>query len=487
MRNRVLRLLSLLLVILTVSSIFASCGSSDDDYDAVTGEQSEEDPVPHLDWGGRPFRVLATHNTYEPNFEIVGEAGADKLLNTVYERNLVVQEYCNVEIKDVAGDGVPLDYLEKDYMSGLRAYDLAFLIRDDMSSAIERGYMKDMTKVNYINLENPWYNPLTISSMKISDRLYHMTSDFSLVDKARTNTLFYNRDLASDLQIEEDVIALIREGTWTIDVMYEMATKAAFDVDDNSKADPTDRYGLVCGGSEGAVAFYSGMGNTLVSFDANNNYQIKMTEERSLGCLDYIEKILSVESWLGFTGSEEIHWTKDYNAPGDAFEQGRALFYSSSMSAIDDLAANADFAYTAIVYPKYNTDQEHYYTTNDNTYGSTFGIPYAAADLDFCGYMIEVLSWKSHTTTYPEYYEVKCKVQKSYDPVCAEMLELNINGLVYDFGCQFSGSIRYKRAIEKFIVHNKDNKSIVDYYNEETTGANNAIDGILDKIANLPE
>ena len=78
-------------------------------------------------------------------------------------------------------------------------------------------------------------------------------------------------------------------------------------------------------------------------------------------------------------------------------------------------------------------------------------------------------------------------VQKSYDPVCAEMLRLNFEGLVYDFGCQFSSSVRYKRAIEKFVVHNKDNKSIIDYYNEESSKSNNAIQGILDDVAEFPE
>ena len=488
MRKNLLKLLSLILVVFTVLALAVACAPAveNEENQSVSGTAGEEDPVERLDWSGRPFKILATHNEHEPNFEIIGVAGEDRLSAKVYERNVLVKEYCNVEIQDVAGDESSLVSLEKDYMSGTQSYDLAFLVRDDMSTAIQKGYMKDITQVNYINLENPWYNSLTIDSLKLNGRLYHMTSDFSLVDKARTNTLFFNRDMADELNLEEDVIEMIREGTWTIETMRKMVKAAALD-DGDALPEKTDTYGVVCGGSEGALAFYSGMGNTLVSFDSNNNYQIKLIEDRSLNCLEYIKEILDVYQWNGFTGSEYEAWDKDYDAPYAAFVDGRALFLSSSMGTIESLSAEADFAYTAITYPKYNEDQEVYYTTNDNTYGSTFGIPYMAGDLDFCGYMIEVLSWKSHTTTYPEYYEVKCLVQKSYDPICAEMMRLNYEGMVYDFGLQFSNSVKYKRAVEKFVVYNKENKAMTTFFEEYENAANSAIQGILATVEELPK
>jgi hypothetical protein len=292
--------------------------------------------------------------------------------------------------------------------------------------------------------------------------------------------------MASDLGITEDVVELVRSGDWTVEVMYNMAKKAAADLDNNGTPDKTDQFGVAAGGGEGALAFYVGLGNKLVEVDGEGGYTVNISSEYSLACLDIIRALFYVSDWTGFTGSESNSWTKDYDAPYNAFIEERLLFMASSMDAVTDLAADAGFAYTALTFPKYDSDQERYYTTNDNTYCSTFGIPFGAGDVDFSGYMIEVLSWKSHTTTYPEYYEVKCLVQKSYDPVCAEMLKLNYSGLVYDFGLQYSNSVKYKKAVEKFVVFNTENKAMTTYIAEYQNASDSAIQGILDSVLELP-
>ena len=491
MKNKLLKTIAIILAMLTLSALFVACGNNNTEQGnngtVSTEGAADTDPVTRLDWGGRPFRILATNNAHEPNFEIIGEAGADKLSAKIFERNLIVEEYCNVVIQDVSGgEDTGFANLEMDFLGGTQAYDLVFLIRDNMSSAIQRGFMTDLNEVDYINTSNPWYSQLTIDSMKISGRLYHISSDYSLVDKARMNTLWFNRDMATELGITEDVVELVRAGTWTIDTMYTMAKKAAADLDVSGTPDKTDQYGVACGGGEGALAFYAGMGNTLVTVDDMGNYEVGIGSEYSLSCLDKIRALLLVDDWTGFTGSESNKWTKDYDAPYDGFVDERVMFMASSMDAVSDLAADADFAYTAITFPKYDADQDHYYTTNDNTYCSTFGIPFGAGDVDFSGYMIEVLSWKSHDTTYPEYYEVKCLVQKSYDPVCAEMLQLNNSGLVYDFGLQYSNSVKYKKAVEKFCVFNTENKAMTTYIAECEVASNAAIQGILDSVLELP-
>ncbi len=494
MKKNILRLLSLILALLAISATFFACNVTDNgdgETNALTGEQGEDEPVPHLDWGGRPFRILVTNNEYQPNFEVVGEMGADKLSQKVYERNITVQEYCNVEIFDVSGDSDDnFVAIEKDFMADTKSYDLAFLLRDEMSSAIQRGFMKDIALVDYVNLENDWYNPVTIESMMISDRLYHMSSSFSLTDKARTATLYFNREMATDLNLDVDVIAEVRAGTWTIEKMQQMIAKVAESGDTNGdgKVQNIDNFGIAGGGDECVTAFYTALGNSFVDLKAaGGDYGAKIVEDRSLGGLDKIKAMFDVHNWAGFTGSEAKLWKQNYELPKDAFIDERTLFYSATMSVIDDLAADAKFAYTAITFPKYDTDQDRYYTTNDNYYTSTFGIPYMAHDVNFSGYMIEVLSWKSHTTTYPEYYQVKCLVQKSYDPVCAEMLQLNYEGLVFDLGLMFSNTIKYKSAIVQYTTLSNNTKSMATLYAENKGPTNIAIQGIINDIGALPE
>ena len=492
MKKQIIRLLALLLVFVMACSLLISCASNEDDVEetgVVTLAQEDDGILDQLDWQGREFKILATHNAYEPNFEIVGDISGDKLSQVIYSRNIVIKEFCNAEIVDVAVDENTFSALEKDYESGGGDYDLVFLIRNDMASAIQRGFMKDLTKVEYINLENEWYNPLAIESMKISGKLYHMTSSFSLTDKSRTATLFYNRDMADRFNLGIDVISEVRAGTWTIDKMYQMINtiSASGDTNGNGQVDKNDTFGVSGCGSESATAFWAGMGNKLVNFNNGTDYGAEIMSDRSLKGLDTIKNMFSIGEWKGFTGSESRYWQKDYDAPITAFIQERALFAADVMGSIETIAEGAKFAYTAITFPKYDEDQPYYYTTNDNTYSSSFGIPYMADDHSFSGYMIEVLSWKSHTTSYPEYYQVKCMVQKSYDPICAEMLQLNFEGLVFDFGFMFAGTVNYKRALETYTTNSTNTQGMSSLYESQSIAANNSIQGIIFTIDELPE
>ena len=490
MKNKIIRLLALLLVSVMACSLLVSCfGADDEETGDVTLSQADVAPVDQLDWHGRELRVLATHNNYEPNFEVIGEMGGDKLSQAVYERNVAIKDFCNVEIIDVAMEDTNFEALEKDFEAGERIYDLAFLIRNEMSSAIQRGFMKDLTKVEYINLDNEWYNPLAVESMKLGGRLYHLTSSFSLTDKARTATLFFNRDMANDLNLGVDVVEEVRAGTWTIDKMYDMIkiVAASGDINGDGMVENTDAFGIVGGGTESATAIYAGMGNSLVTFNNGSDYGAEIMSDRSLNGLDVIKGMFDTYKWAGFTGSESRLWQKDYELPHESFVDGRALFYSATMGTIEEISSDADFAYTAITFPKYDLDQTRYYATNDNTYASTFGIPYMAEDYSFSGYMIEVLSLKSHTTTYPAYYQVKCMVQNSYDSVCAEMIQLNCESVVYDFGFMFSNAIKYKKALETYTTSKSNTKNMATLYAENKDASNNAVEGILDTIEWLPE
>ena len=493
MKNKIIRLLALLLVSVMACSLLVSCSffEEEEETSEVTLSKEDNGVIEKIDWQGREFKVLATHNVYEPNFEIIGDMSGDKLSQTIYERNDAIKDFCNAEIIDVAGDDEAFSALEKDFEAGGGEYDLVFLIRDDMAGAIQRGFMKDLTKVEYINFENEWYNSLAIESMKVSGRLYHMTSSFSLTDKSRTATLFYNRDMADRLNLGVDVVEEVRAGTWTIDKMYQMINTVAASGDVsgnvNGQVDKMDTFGVVGCGSEAATYLWAGMGNKLVNFDNGTDYGAEIISDRSLNGLEFIKNMFSTSERKGFTGSEDKFWKKDYDAPITAFVEERALFAADVMGQIEVIAEKANFAYTAITFPKYDLDQTRYYTTNDNTYASTFGIHYLAEDHSFSGYMIEVLSWKSHTTTYPEYYQIKCMVQKSYDPVCAEMLQLNYEGLVFDFGFTFSENVKYKNALETYTTNNSNTQGMASLYANSTGSANNSIEGIIATIEDLPE
>ena len=442
-KNIFLKIGCLILALISVLMTFVACGTdtivdADEDTKSVATVEGTE-PVPHYDWGERIFTVLSVQNAYEPNFEVVGALDGSRIEPAVFARNVWIEEYYNVKIEQFEDANTKsLKLLENTINAGDNSFDLAFLVRNDMSSAIMKGYMKDLGTVGYMDFSNEWYNTNTLETMKISGRLFHMVSDFSLVDKARTNVLFFNRDMAETLQLP-DVVQMVRDGEWTIEEMLNCAK--AEDLDGDGNMTLYDQWGLTCGGKEGCVAFWNALGNKVVDFDDNGNWEVGVAKEHSINSIDELRKLFSEN--VSFVGDK----FGSYDDPTDVFKAGRGLFMGGSLSGIEGIGANATFSYTALPFPKYDVDQEQYYTTNDNTYCATFGIPACAFDVDFSGFMVEVLSWQSSTTTFPAYYEVLCKIKKSYDLVCSEMLDIVFEGLIFDFGLVYATEINLKSKV----------------------------------------
>ena len=468
MKKKLLKFSCLFFAIIMVLSTFVAC-NFEDETDETESEVStvgdENAPVPAKDWGGKEFSVLSVQNAYEPNFEIVGDLDGPRVEPAVFQRNVWIQDAYNVDIVEY-GD-VNLDSIgtiQSQIEAGDSDFDLVFLYREDMATAIISGYMKDLTKVDYLNLTNEWYNQNTIASMKISGKLFHMVSDFSLVDKARTNVIFFNRDLATENNLP-DALQVVREGKWTVEEMLKYAI--AEDVNGDGKMDLDDSWGLACGGDEVVSTFWKALGNELVTIQDDGSYTINIVSDHSIESIEKTRTLFN--SNISFTGDKFGDWDDSYNV----FIGNKCMFRSGCLSTIEDLGADAEFSFTALPYPKFDVEQTRYYTTNDNTYCATFGIPVCAEDASFSGFMIEALSWKSHTTTFPEYYNIVCKVKKSYDAECAEMLDLVFDSLVFDFGLLNSKSVKGLRStLQKSIL---ENKNVTSTYNSSKSTVENSL------------
>ena len=485
MKNSLLKIVCLLFAIAMMLPTFAACKKNKGEGDTtaaqnaqgeVTTVEEEVPPVPETDWGGELFTVLSLKHYVEPNFEVVGMAKGNNVSAAVYKRNLAIADRYGVDIQEY-GDA-NLDYvelLEKTLENGDDPFDLVFLYRDDMARAIQMGLMKELSNVSYLNLENDWYNDNTINSMKISGRLFHMVSDFSLIDKARTNVLFLNRDLAAANQIP-DILASVKDGNWTIEKMLEYQQTVAHDTGDGV-LDLNDYWGLACGGIEACSTFWVALGNQVVTVDDDETFSVNLATTKSINSIEKVRKIY--DETLSFS-EDKFGTTSD---AFNAFVEQRCLFLSETLSTIEKISPVAEFSFTALPYPKYDTAQAQYYTTNDNTFCATFGIPVCARDFSFSGFMIEVLSWQSHTTTFPEYYNKVCKVQNSYDAECAAMLDLVFEGLIFDFGLINSQNVKgLRNMLQKSILKGEN---ITSLYEGEAERFDNEIQMIFDSMKEI--
>ena len=84
-----------------------------------------------------------------------------------------------------------------------------------------------------------------VEQLSITDKLYFVCGDILYTDDERTHMLFFNKDLIAENQLD-DPYQLVKDGTWTLDRMYEMARAVAVDNGDGEMNVTTgDTWGFI--------------------------------------------------------------------------------------------------------------------------------------------------------------------------------------------------------------------------------------------------
>jgi len=466
------RKLSALLVLFTLMSTIISCGSSDSNVDnavettaSETGadtsneasDASSEELPNYLtleeNFGGKEFRILAmdctTHSQFSI-FEVYAEAENGEVVNdAVFNRNMTIEEKFNVhitekrsELKHGSGTSNYFVNMQNMLLSGENSFDMFFLPMRDMASFIANNYSVDLYSLPYIDFdEDYWYEETSNKSLSIGGKLYLTNSDLSLQDKGRTAILVYNRDMFHEYS--DDVMEdMVYDGTWVFDRIVEYWRMVSADLNGDGILNNYDQWGVGMDSPAATTCFAVGMGGQLVGKDNDDNFVITALEPRMIDIVDKIFAALNTEKTNGsFVG--QYGWAQEGVASSSIishmFKSGQMLFMTTYPHMLKSYSSGTDFDYGVMAWPKYDENQEHYYSRASN-HGSLFGIPITNTDHDFAGFMLEVLSGYSTDTSLNAYREVSCKVKYTYDETSAGMLDICFDNIIYDVGMIYDWS-----------------------------------------------
>ena len=116
------------------------------------------------------------------------------------------------------------------------------------------------------------------------------------------------------------------------------------------------------------------------------------------------------------------------------FCKDRALFRVSPLSHISQMREmESDFG--IIPMPKYDVDQEHYYSFSHRTHSSSIIIPVTVPETnhDLVGRVVEDMAWLSSEMVRPAFIEATLKGKYSRDNESADMIDYIINGIRLDY------------------------------------------------------
>lgn len=449
---------ALLASVMLISVVFATaCGSSDtkDPADTQNGNAAADttapedtdslsdierralipDDLPDLDFGGRDYRIMCTESK---EYEVFAEEQTGAVENdSIYERNVRIEDRFNCKIKTTLNSD-PYSAIVKIAASGDNSVELNGHLDYKAYTPISAGAYYNWYDVPNVNLEKPWYSQLSNDSATIYGKIFCVTGDLAITAMQYTYGVFFNKRLAEGYGWSDRTLYdLVYDGTWVIDDFIEMCAVIYEDVDGNGKQDDTDLYGYGCFPCNPSDVWLTSFDQPLTGRDADGNITIDIMTEKTVTALEKISNF--------HFNTEGCRVYKNQWDERKYFPQGLAVFAPLAFDNCFNSCRDMQDSYGMLPNPKWDEAQERYLTNAYDQF-SVYGVPLSVptGDLEFVGTIYECLNAESYKTVYPAYYDVALKGKYSEDADTANMVDIIMEGRLFDFSFQF-GEANFNR------------------------------------------
>ena len=451
------KIIVLLLCVVMVLGVFTGCRTSIDNNDdssqeteTTTSTASSDTTdarlvpdVPEITFNGYQFRILTKGKTSSTWYSVDIDAESmtgEPINDAVYARNSKIEELYDIEIieespssPDVAATTALT--AQNDF------YDMiALRMNDHMEGLINKGFMKDLNEVEYLDLTRPYYDQKSISELSIDGKNFAITGDLLTMDNDATRCVLFNKTIADDIGIETiynaDFYQLVESGKWTLDVLYECAKLAVQDKDGQAGMNPdVDIYGMETEPFNSLVMLNSA-GVRIVQ---KNEEDIPVYSLYTDKAIEVLQKIIPIQNdacmmlSTNYSGYTDV-WTGLFHP---TFTSNRSLFYMGQIQNAK-MFRTFDVDFGILPIPKYDESQEEYLSPV-TTYGTDcISIPKIASNLERTAIIIEALSCESKYTVQPAYYEATLKGKTAKDEESTVMLDLMFANRTFDLGYMYN-------------------------------------------------
>ena len=445
MKNKVARLLCLIICLATVLTFFAACNTGDgNDKETDTQEQETNAPIvggPATDengyeldsinrtLGGKTMTIL--FNETEKNRVYCAEDykyGSDTISDEVYMSNLELEErmQCTIEPIFVPGENSNrVEFLTVAQSAGDHNIDIICSFSLWPAVLASQGYLSNLNNLAYPEIDKPWWSK-SIKDWEHEGALYFVSNNSSIGIFQSLETMFYNVDMVEDYGLN-DLLPIVIEGKWTMDLMLEYAKHVDTNIDD-----PFEErvYGLAVDDWSRMDMFLYGAG-------------IHFVEKNGVGELELLidtatnkERVISLITKLGEIAQYDEFHIESNNML--TMHDGRTMFFAGSLNKVTKIPDSVN--YTVIPVPKFNDDQKEYYSVNNNGY-DMWCIPATCNDKEDSAILIEAFASDAYRNLAPFYYEDKLKMRYSDSELGAQVFDIIRDSVSADFGRVCSQSI----------------------------------------------
>ena len=263
--------------------------STDASADETTAEDERIKPnIPEsADFGGDTITFLHWYNTawtetVRQSRDIYAEGITGEAINdAVYNRNVKIEDAYKVKIALQLEQSTDIaSMVGQQVTAGDSTYDVVYQLLSAAPALIQKSYFHNLFNVPNIDLEKPWWDQNSISSLSTMGILPLVSTSINVNDKDATAALAFNKTIAENNQLE-DLYTLVREGKWTYDKLAEMAEATYNDSNGDGTMTPDDVYGFL-GGRDVIDSLYHGSGSQFITKNADDEFVFTFGTERDV-------------------------------------------------------------------------------------------------------------------------------------------------------------------------------------------------------------
>lgn len=433
----ILRVLALIIALASLLSVFVGCKNNETPVDTEEKETEKpkgsdlvEDELPVKDYGAEQFMVaIASNMAYQfdetANDVRTGEAIAEWIMyvDEVYniEFTVIQQNHLNVysDINNLAFAGDTTF----DLVGGqcYRVYTAAQL----------KGFYQNWKNVPYINLATDCWNHNINDTMTLDGTLIGLSGSLGLSSVQYTMATYFNYDLVEKYGYPASrLYKMVYDKEWTFDTLYTIAQNAWEDLNNDEKPSTGDMFTFASGTGNSYDHWLYSTGYEIVNKSDDGTMSIAMVSDFTTSVLS---KLLSFYELNGVHRYDIYVQDKSTNERIE-FRDGRLLFVASTFESTYSAYRNVSFDYGILPHPLWNEEQKEY-CTNINDQFAVYCVPNYVRDdrLERLGLIVQFMAQECRREIYPEYYDSVLKGRYSTEPDMAEMIDLIMQNVHFDF------------------------------------------------------
>ncbi len=403
------------------------------------GREWIDDEVPELNFKGDTLSFLARkdssgYDRWSIDFYSEGDKGT-VMDNEIFKRNEKVAERLNINYQLTIEDGSYSNFniyatlIENSYNAGDNEFDVVGTYSLYGAQFATRGCfynVLDMNENNYLNLDKAWWNQALREDLTIDGKLYLLVGDINTTALTRMMAVFFNQSTIKNSYESLDLYTVVNEGKWTMDYLIEMIAESYSDTTGEGVVDENDFFGLVtCSPSESYDSIAAGMNVKIVERQNDGTWVIAPNSEL---LVDKVQKGVDLY-WAGNNATKFLALEDSIKH----FAAGGSHFLIATVDkAMEATLSNMSSDFGILPMPKYNEEQDKYYTTPQDAY-NMISVMGDVKRPEMISAALELLCAESYRSVTPRLFEEVLKVRYMRDYESSQMLDYLREGISLDF------------------------------------------------------